>query len=128
MKISSLLRFVLPGVGLAATVLPAAEFRPEVGASYFSFHDARYEGSQAPFQTDEPGQWAPYVAVTAGFSPHVGLRLAYHYVRDIEATVGYGSPPGTLLPVVVYGHYRDTVHLLSLSPEFSWQLNPKLSF
>ncbi len=131
MRHLNFLRFLLGSAGLAAASARATEFSADAGASYFWLHHGQYEAGPQPFARDEPGRWAPYVALNAGFTPHVGLRFAYHYLREDEAVVAFGSPPGnppSPLTMVVFGHYRDRVHLASLSPEFSWRAGQSVSF
>ncbi len=110
---------------LAAPVLAAeAKVEADVGVSYFGLRGARFEAHPAPFFVDEGSKAAPFVAAGYAFSERFAVRASYHYLHDVKATAGYGHPPGVpgqvVLPVVVYGHYEDDVHLVGLAPELRW--------
>jgi hypothetical protein len=123
--------FPLLGILLTALALGASAIQPEVGASYFELHNARFEPAPTPLSVDEPSKGAPFIAVTHDFTDRFGFRLSYHHVNNLRATAQFGSPPGSPpspLAVVVWGHYHDDVHLLSAAPEFKWSFSPKLTF
>lgn len=124
MKIISRLLFPLL---LAAPVAGTAQWTAEAGAGYFQLEDAHLEQSPRPLTLDEPGRIAPFVAATYGFTPRFGLRMSYQFVNNARATAQLGSPPGSPLTVIVWGHYRDDIHVLSVAPEFSWLVAPKLT-
>lgn len=116
---------------LLCPLLRAASVVPEVGASYYFLRGARLEGTATPLSTDEPGKLAPFVAGTFAFNERVALRFSYSYLDNARTTVVFPGPPGSppsLLPIVIWGHYRDDVHIVSLAPEFSWALRPGLAF
>lgn len=117
---------ILCGLILGRLAVAAPGYQVEAGATLFTFESGQFEPGPTPLVTDDPPEVAPYVAMTYGFTDQFGLRLAYHYLNDVRATVEFGSPPGfppSPLPVVVWGHYRDDVHVVSLAPEFSWSLS-----
>jgi hypothetical protein len=113
---------------LAAPLARALPLVPEVGVSYFWLRDARIASSSPVLAVDEPGRAAPYVALTYGVNARLGLRLSYHHIDDARTTSVLGSPPGALLPIVVWEHLRDDIHVASLAPEFTWPLGPTTLF
>lgn len=128
----------LPFVGVAAAVMAlvcaaraATSFQAEAGASYFFLREARLERAPTPLSTDEPGKFAPFVAGSLAFNERVALRLSYAFLDNARATAVFPGPPGvppSPLAVVVWGRYRDDVHVVSLAPEFTWTLRPRLAF
>ena len=128
MRIPSLL-LLLCAATVPARGVPA--FVAEAGASHFEFRGGSLDGSIGALAVDEPARVAPYLAFAREFSDRFGLRLSYHFLDNVRTTAVFGGPPGvppSPLPVVVWGHYLDDVHLLTLSPEFKWRLAPKMSF
>lgn len=113
---------------LVVPVVASAKIQPEVGVSYFALRDTELERGSYPLWTDEPSETSPFVAATYEFNERFGLRLSYHYLDDVRTTTQLGSPPGSPLAVVVWGHFNDDVHLFSAAPEFRWSLAPKLTF
>jgi hypothetical protein len=118
----------------AALVNPlfaAPAFHAEAGASaFFLRQHGPLEPGPAPLSVDCPTKVGPFLAGTVAFSDRFGLRLSYHRLDDVGTTAKFGGPPGlppSPLPVVVWGHYRDDVHLFSLRPEFKWRLGRALS-
>lgn len=116
------LTFALAGVAAAA---PA--FHAELGASYFLLRNSDPQPGSHRLSVDEPEKLAPFVAGAYEFSERFSLRLSYHYLSDVSTVAELGSPPGSPLAVVVWGHYDDDVHLVSAAPEFKWSLAPRLS-
>src|ERR1043165_8694865 len=112
----------------APTWVAAADLRAEAGVSYFVPRHGRFEKSPAPLTLDDSNRGAPFVAVTRAVNENFGLRFSYHYVNEFRARTQLSSPPGSLLAIVVWGHYRDAVHLLSAEPELTWKLAPALTF
>lgn len=112
----------------AATALAQPKFYAEAGLSYFALRSAQFEAAPAPLRVNEGSRAAPFIAAGYSFTERFGLRLSYHYVHDITATAAFprqpGDPEEVELPVVVYGQYKDDVHLVGLAPEFRWSLAP----
>lgn len=136
MKLTSLLLIgslaTTPALAAAAGASGAPAFTPgfqaEAGVSYFIFDDAQYDNrAPAPTSVDESDRAAPFVAATYAFTPQFGLRLSYQFVNNAEATAEYSQPPGSLLPIVVWGNYRDDIHVVGLAPEFSFGLTQSIS-
>jgi hypothetical protein len=111
---------------LVTPLVAAPKFHAEVGASAFLLRQrGALEPGPAPLTVDSPTKFSPFVAGTFAFWERFGLRLSYHHLNDVETTAEFGSPPGippSPLPIVVWGHYRDDVHLFSLMPEYTWNL------
>lgn len=113
----------------AAVPAFGAGFQAEAGVSYFNFIDGQYERNPPlALSKDEPNRAAPFVAVSHAFTPRLALRLSYQFVNNARATIEHGSPPGSMLPIVVFGHYRDDIHVVGLAPEFNFNLTPRFSF
>lgn len=115
---------------LAVPAIAAVEL--EVGASYLVPEGARLERSPRPLSVDEPERVAPFVAASYAFTDAFAVRFSYQFVDNLRATAQFGSPPGTpdglpVIPIVVWGHYRDDVHIVALAPEFRASLRPNLT-
>lgn len=127
------LNFALLGGLIVATAAAQQNgFYAEVGASYLSLHGERFERSPASSQTlGGKARTAPFITAGYRVDGGLGVRLSYHAIGDIEAAAKFGSPPSqdgpVTTPVVVWGHYEDEVHLVTLAPEFSWPRG-KLTF
>ena len=113
--------------------LPAAAARAitlEAGTSYFLLRHERFEVSPAPLSVDQSDRIAPFVGLRTALSDRFGLRASYQFVNNVRATAQFGYPPGdpsSPLPIIVWGHYDDDVHVLSLAPEFTWPVAPRLN-
>lgn len=116
---------------LVTPLLAAPKFHAEAGASvFFIRQQGQLEPGPAPLSVAKPTPVAPYLAGSIPFSERFGLRFSYHYLNDVHTTAEFGSPPGlppSPLPIVVWGHFRDDVHLLSLMPGFKWRFNGALT-
>lgn len=115
---------------LALPCLRAAEILPEIGASFFLLDGGNLDGSPRPVSVDEPGEIAPFIALTYGLTDRIGLRFSYQYLNNVRTTAMFSSPPPggpVTIPIVVWGHYVDDVHLLTLAPEFKWPVSPKMT-
>ncbi len=115
--------FLFAGAAWSACAADAG-FYAEVGASYFSLHHARFERSPEPLQVrGGKARTAPFVSAGYSSGNLLGLRVTYHAIGDIESVAQFGSPPGqgqpVTTPVVVWGHYEDEVHLVTVAPEFT---------
>ena len=119
------------GAALVTPLVAVPTFHAEAGASaFFLRQHGPLEPGPAPLSVDNPTKVAPFLAGTFAFSERFGLRLSYHHLNDVETTAMFGSPPGlppSPLPIVVWGHYRDDLHLFSVMPEFKWRWNGALS-
>lgn len=121
--------FLAFSLALAASAGAAPTIQVELGASHFWLRDTHGEDNAAPLSIDEPTKTAPFIAATYAFNDRFGLRLAYHYLDDVHTSAEFGHIPGEVVPqVVVWGHFRDDVHVLSLAPEFNGSLAPRLKF
>ena len=127
MKLSPFLSLLLLLSALAAPVIASPTIEPEAGVSYFVLRHTQIQPG-AVTSVDEPTATVPFVAVTGGFTDHFGLRLSYHYLRNVDTVTRYNVPPGSLLQILVWGHYEDDVHLFSAAPEFKWSLAPRVMF
>jgi hypothetical protein len=117
-------------LGLGGALLAAARasaLEPEAGVSVFALRHTRAEGGTHVLARDEPTRLAPYVAARHAFNERFALRLSYQFVGHAESVTEYGSPPGSPLAVVVWGHYRDDIHVVSAAPELAWALSRELS-
>lgn len=113
------------------TAVAQPSFYAEAGVSYLALRDARFERTMNPLRTwGGRSEAAPFIAGGMSFSEHFGVRLSYHYVDEIDAVAELPSMPGgpVTTPVVTWGHYRDEVHLVGLSPELRWAAGSKLRF
>jgi hypothetical protein len=120
---------IAAGVCALATQLRSAVIEIEAGPSYFFFEGARPEVAPDPLQFDAPDKGGFFVAATYAFTERIGARVAYHQVNNTRIAAQYGSPPGSPpspLTVVVWGHYRDDIHLITAGPEFKWRPYPRL--
>jgi hypothetical protein len=102
----------------------AADFRAEAGAAWFDLRGAEFERNSTVLRVAEDSRLAPFVAASLGVNERIALRLGYAYLQNLHAVTQLGSPPGTPLPVVVWGNYEDDIHVLTFSPEFSWTFAP----
>lgn len=144
MKISK--HFLLTAL-LTCSAFAESKFYTDAGVSYTLLKGATYtSGLQpsyalaslvpgAPVPTsifallnEDKSQWAPFIAAGYAFSDRVGVRISYHYLGRLTA-----NSKSTLLVGgdVVLGdvslRFNDTVHLFSLSPEFSFPVLGKLT-
>lgn len=119
---------LLAAAALTSAARAATAFQAEAGASYYFLRDARLEGAPTPLSTDEPGKLAPFIAGSLAFNERVALRVSYAYLDHARSTAMFPGPPNSPLTVVVWGHYRDDVHVVSVAPEFTWALGPRLAF
>ncbi|HEY0946817.1 MAG TPA: hypothetical protein VGD81_16165 [Opitutaceae bacterium] len=116
-------------LALAASAGATPTIQVELGASHFWLRNTHGEDNVDPLRVDEPTKTAPFVAATYAFNQRFGLRLSYHYLDNVETAAEFGHPPGEVVPqVVVLGRFRDDVHVVSLAPEFNWNLTPRLKF
>ena len=122
-----ILSLVLFNAVLIAPTIASPAIQAEAGASYFVLRDTRSDSSTNVLSVDEPTKVAPFVAATYDFTERVGLRLSYHFLNNVQTTAQHGSPPGSPIQVIVWGHYRDDIHLFTAAPEFKFPLSPKLS-
>ncbi|HYP17494.1 MAG TPA: outer membrane beta-barrel protein [Opitutus sp.] len=117
---------------IAATAFADSKAYVETGASYIALRDARFESRPDPLHVDGGrSKVAPFIAAGYSFTERLGLRLSYHFLDDIRASAEFPHSPGhgdVHLPVVVWGHYRDDVHLVGLAPELRWARGDKLTF
>jgi hypothetical protein len=123
--------FLLISALVAASAIGAPTFHAEGGASYFVIRDARLEPAPDPLAVDEPRKVAPFVGVTYDMTDQIAFRFSYHYLSDVRTTVVFGSPPGSPpspLPIIIWGHYEDDVHLVTVAPEFKWRIGPTVTF
>lgn len=129
MLLTWIVRATFATAALSATVVAKAQFYVEAGVSFVGLADGRFERTPDAFFSDDGEEAAPFIAGGYSFSERFGMRASYHYIGDIKASAGYGHPPGMpdpVLPVVVYGHYKDDVHLVGLAPELRWAATEKL--
>ena len=116
---------------LVSPIFGATAFHAEAGGSaFFLRQHGPLEPGRGPNSLENPEKSVPFVAVAMALSEAFALRLSYHALNDVETTAMFGSPPSDPsppLPVVVWGHYRDDVHLLTVTPEFKWRIHSALT-
>jgi hypothetical protein len=112
---------------LATPVVASPAIQPEIGVSYFFLRHTALERGSYRLSIDEPEKFAPFVAANAELNDWLGLRFSYTFVNNARTTAMLGSPPGSPLTVVVWGHYDDDIHVVSAAPEFKWRFTPALS-
>ena len=125
---------------LGTSAFAESKFYTEAGVAYVALRGANYEtgiepslalantvpGAPVPQSIftvlgEDKSTWAPFISAGYTFSERVGVRLAYHFVGNLSASV-----KSTLLVGgdVVLGdvslRFNDEVHVLSLAPEFKW--------
>lgn len=119
-KFSLALGLALFGSSLAPFAL-AGDFSAEAGASYVRPRSFEAESTNV-FGRQDRSRWAPYIAGRYVWNDWLGARLSYRHISDFRATIEYGIPPagGVGPQVIVWGHYRDDVHQVSLAPEITF--------
>jgi hypothetical protein len=128
MRIASSFLLAFFATSLAWASQAASPLQAEAGVSYFVLRHTRFESGATAFRVDEPHNAAPFVALTRDVSDTWDVKLSYRYLNNVRTTVQFGSPPGSMLPVVVWGHYDDDVHMLTAAPEFKWRVASQLTF
>lgn len=138
--------FGLCALLLGSPAFAESKFYAEAGVAYVALRGASYETGATPSLTlantvpgtplptstfailgEDKSTWAPFVSAGYHFSEHIGVRLGYHYVGNLNASV-----KSTLLVGgdVVLGdvslRFNDEVHVLSFAPELRWPIADKL--
>ncbi len=140
-------KFFLSSLLIASPVLAQPKFYTEAGIDYVQLYGANYAseftqgisngstiagfpvpGSTVRLLDDDKSAWAPSVAAGYTFSERVGLRLSYHYLGQLSAgerisvLVGGDASLGDVLV-----RFNDTVHLITLAPQFEWPITGRIS-
>jgi hypothetical protein len=120
----------LVGIIFALPAAAAQGITLEAGMSYFMLRHEQLEFSPAPLTVDQPDRLAPFVGLRTALTDRFGLRASYQFVNNVRATAQFGYPPGnpsSPLPIIVWGHYDDDLHIFSLAPEITWLVAPRLN-
>lgn len=116
---------------LATAASAATRWSAEAGVSWFMVRGFDLGTEPGPLAVRETDRAAPFVAGRYAFTDRFGVKLAYDYVANADATAEYGYPPGqggdVHTPVAIWGRYDIDLHVVSLAPEFTWPVNARLS-
>jgi hypothetical protein len=102
---------------------PVSKLHVEAGASLLLLNDANLSSSLgSTVVREDDSAWAPFLAAGYSVSERWGLRLSYHYVDRVKASMDTTLVAGTE-SYLVASRFTDDIHIVSFGPEVRWPLS-----